>query len=242
MSLKNKIIRCRIDHKKEEKRGSMKEKEVKKVKKQEKYSRTILRVKLVLLFCCLVLMGILVMKGIEQSDTVWLAYSILVLAVHLVQKGVHRYYQSRQVGRTEGTTNAYLKKESVRLKPKENIVAVTSAIATVAEVKALQALLYTHVIDTKLFLEANLTLSKVVNLLKVDKNKLRDYFKHSASVNFKQYINRLRIEYAITIIRNRERDVTVEELSFLCGFNSRLSFYRAFVYFYGFAPSALLKR
>ena len=220
----------------------MKEKEVKKVKKQEKYSRTILRVKLVLLFCCLVLMGILFSKEIEQSYTVWLAYSILVLVVHLVQKGVQRYYQSRQVEGPEGTTSAYLKKESVRLKPKGNIVVVTRAIMTVAEVKALQKLLYTHVIDTKLFLDANLTLSKVVNLLKVDKSKLTGYFKHSASLSFKQYINRLRIEYAITIIRERERDVTVEELTFLCGFNSRLSFYRAFVYFYGFAPSALLKR
>lgn len=106
---------------------------------------------------------------------------------------------------------------------------------------ALSHLLYKEVIDTKLFLQSNLTLADLSDQINTDKNKLIHYFKQSASLNFKQYINRLKIEYAITVIEEREKDVTVEELTIICGFNTRLSFYRAFVYFYGFAPSALLE-
>ncbi|MDM1046327.1 helix-turn-helix transcriptional regulator [Myroides sp. 1354] len=112
---------------------------------------------------------------------------------------------------------------------------------TEIEVLALKRLLFTQVIDTALFLDSTLTLSKVANLLNVDKSTLIRYFEQSEARTFKKYISRLRIEYAIHIIQIKEKDITVEELTILCGFNTRLSFYRAFVHFYGFAPSELLK-
>ncbi|MGG5506926.1 MULTISPECIES: helix-turn-helix domain-containing protein [unclassified Myroides] len=106
--------------------------------------------------------------------------------------------------------------------------------------KVVKQLLYVNLIDTELFLDHNLTLSKLADLTQLNKAKLNDYFKNSESMSFKQYINRLKVEYAINVIREREKNITVEELTFVCGFNTRLSFYRAFVYFYGFAPSELL--
>ena len=101
-------------------------------------------------------------------------------------------------------------------------------------------LLYINIIDTEVFLDNNLTLTKVAELTQIEKSKLNEYFRGSESMSFKQYINRLKVEYAINVIREREKNITVEELTFICGFNTRLSFYRAFVFFYGFPPSELL--
>ncbi|WP_235280440.1 helix-turn-helix domain-containing protein [Myroides profundi] len=102
--------------------------------------------------------------------------------------------------------------------------------------------LFEQLIESKLYLNVDLTLQKLSEVLEVDKKELSEYFKESNSVSFRQYINRLRVEYAVGLIKEKNKDVTVEELTSFCGFNTRLSFYRAFVQVYGFPPSALLSK
>lgn len=104
----------------------------------------------------------------------------------------------------------------------------------------IREILSTRLIDTRLFLNPTLNLDQLVDLVQVPKSDLIRFFKASQAATFKQYINRLKVEYAILLIREREESYTVEELSLLCGFNTRLSFYRAFVEVYGFAPSEIL--
>jgi len=95
-------------------------------------------------------------------------------------------------------------------------------------------------IETRLFLNPVLNLEELARVLQFPKAELTEYFKVSSAATFKQYINRLRVEYAVLMIRENEENYTVEELSLLCGFNTRLSFYRAFVEVFGFAPSAIM--
>lgn len=104
----------------------------------------------------------------------------------------------------------------------------------------IRGMISTQLIDTRLFLNPALTLDQLTDLLQLPKSDLTRFFKESHALTFKQYINRLKVEYAILLIREREESYTVEELSLLCGFNTRLSFYRAFVDVYGFAPSEIL--
>jgi AraC-like DNA-binding protein len=111
---------------------------------------------------------------------------------------------------------------------------------TEEEQKELRQVVYTNLIDNELFLNPEITLNKFSSSVKIDKRKLQEYFKDSEAYTFKQYINRLRVEHAISVIHNKNKDVTVEELAEICGFNTRLSFYRAFVNVYGFPPSKLL--
>lgn len=145
-----------------------------------------------------------------------------------------KYFQGTNVTITRNAEQAQrgAKKETVKggARPEETFLDPT----------LVKQALFTKVIETGLFLDNNLTLFKVAELTQIDKNKLHDYFKKSESSSFKQYINRLKVEYAINVIREKEKDITVEELTVVCGFNTRLSFYRAFVYFYGFPPSELL--
>nr|WP_255669548.1 AraC family transcriptional regulator [Myroides oncorhynchi] len=102
--------------------------------------------------------------------------------------------------------------------------------------------LFEQLIESKLYLNVDLTLQKLSEVLEIDKKELSEYFKESNSISFRQYINRLRVEYAVGLIKEKNKDVTVEELTSFCGFNNRLSFYRAFVQVYGFPPSALLSK
>lgn len=111
---------------------------------------------------------------------------------------------------------------------------------TEEEKKELRQIVYTNLIGNELFLNPEITLVKFSKLINIDKSKLQEYFRASESFTFKQYINRLRVEHAISVIHNKKKDVTVEELGEICGFNTRLSFYRAFVNVYGFPPSKLL--
>ncbi|MDM1407123.1 AraC family transcriptional regulator [Myroides sp. DF42-4-2] len=95
-------------------------------------------------------------------------------------------------------------------------------------------------IESRLFLDPVLNLEQLTIILGFPKAELLEFFKESSSLTFKQYINRLRVEYAILMIKDNEENYTVEELSLLCGFNTRLSFYRAFVEVFGFAPSEIM--
>ncbi|MGG5507719.1 MULTISPECIES: helix-turn-helix transcriptional regulator [unclassified Myroides] len=97
-----------------------------------------------------------------------------------------------------------------------------------------------QLIETRLFLNPSLNLEQLAVVLNLQKSELLRFFRASQSTTFKQYLNRLRVEYAILLIRDNEENFTVEELSLLCGFNTRLSFYRAFVDVFGFAPSEIM--
>lgn len=173
-----------------------------------------------------------------------LAYAFLYEGVIFVEQYQHKqpapvkilkwkYFQGTNVMLTKNIVHV---KETGTKKEKE----VSRADASFLDSTRLKQVLYTTIIETELFLDHTLTLHKVAELTSIDKNRLNDYFKKSQSSSFKQYLNRLKVEHAINVIREREKDITVEELTVVCGFNTRLSFYRAFVYFYGFAPSELL--
>jgi len=106
--------------------------------------------------------------------------------------------------------------------------------------QAIRKAIMTELIETRLFLDPCFNLDQLSSLICFSKADLVEFFKESASSTFKQYMNRLKVEYAILVIAENEENYTVEELSLLCGFNTRLSFYRAFMHVYGFPPSALL--
>ncbi len=111
---------------------------------------------------------------------------------------------------------------------------------TVLQLTDIRIILSKELIDSRLFLNPTLNLDQLAEVVEVPKSDLMRFFKASTSFTFKQYINRLKVEYAILLISEGEESYTVEELSLLCGFNTRLSFYRAFVNVYGFAPSEIL--
>lgn len=105
----------------------------------------------------------------------------------------------------------------------------------------IKQLIWDKVIEPKLYLKHDLTLLKLANILKLDKGSLKDFFTQTEAKTFTHYINRFRIEYAVGLMRcEKQENLSIEKVAEMCGFNSRTSFYRAFVNVMGFPPSELL--
>lgn len=95
---------------------------------------------------------------------------------------------------------------------------------------------------SKLYLNADFKLEDLATQTKISRYYLGQYFSRVHSMNFNQYINKLRIEYVIEYIDMQKNisNLTVNELLAISAFNSRTSFFRSFKDFTGVAPSEYL--
>ena len=100
----------------------------------------------------------------------------------------------------------------------------------------------------KLYLNPELNLPAVIKILGTNKKYLYQAISSNSDDNFRSFINRYRISEAKRILEARiekGEEINMEELSTLCGFNSNVSFYRAFKSVTGLTPkeySAEIKR
>ena len=85
------------------------------------------------------------------------------------------------------------------------------------------------VLNDKMYLNRNVSIGDVSGLLGLNDSAVRSAIKNSTNKNFNLYINTLRVNFSIELIKSDYliKD-TIETLSSECGFNSSQSFYRAF--------------
>ncbi|MDM1398839.1 helix-turn-helix transcriptional regulator [Myroides odoratimimus] len=185
---------------------------------------------IVLVFSCAFFFGLLFFKSPKALDTdyVYMIYCFFLIGVALLTE-LNVALSCREQKTNPGVLDQveYLIKGHTQKQERIGII---------------RQKLSENLIETKLYLEPNLTIDQVATVIHISKKELVLYFKNGYSANFRQYINRLKVEYAVNLIQEKNKDITVEELAFYCGFNTRLSFYRAFVQWYGFPPSALLDK
>ncbi len=92
--------------------------------------------------------------------------------------------------------------------------------------------------NEKVYLQNELNLDTLAKKLKISRHYLTQLFNTHIGENFNQYINRYRIEHAKQLLRdNVEENLTIEEISFKSGFNSKVSFNRHFKNYTGVTPS-----
>lgn len=95
----------------------------------------------------------------------------------------------------------------------------------------------TIIIQKRLFLNPKLTREEILSATGVSKNSLVPILrKYAECSNFNDYINRLRLEYAIKQIKANSL-MTIDAIAESSGFNSRSTFYRTFQNVYGMTPS-----
>lgn len=87
-----------------------------------------------------------------------------------------------------------------------------------------------------LFLDPSLNLDRLSELTKIPRHHLSQVFSLQMGKSFADYINQLRIQYACEELK-KERDISIEQLGYECGFNSKVSFYRNFKTYTGLTPS-----
>lgn len=100
--------------------------------------------------------------------------------------------------------------------------------------------LYRQKIDvfilTKGYLDIDLNREQFCEQLGIKKNYLGPFLKKHYKKNFNGFVNQLRLHYAGKLLRQEELLYTIDDLSFVCGFNSRASFYRNFISEFGCPP------
>jgi AraC-like DNA-binding protein len=88
----------------------------------------------------------------------------------------------------------------------------------------------------KVFLDTNLSLTSLAQLLKIPNHHLSQVFSVQFNQTFYQYINSFRIDYACIILAENT-EINLEELAEKSGFNSKPSFNRQFKFVKGCTPS-----
>jgi AraC-like DNA-binding protein len=108
-----------------------------------------------------------------------------------------------------------------------------------------------HIISQKLaeyftgkpFLQPGFTLSVISKEMNIPYHQLTTYYNNFLGINFNDWKNNARIDYAIELINNgRAKNLTLESIAIMCGFLSRSNFVNAFRKKTGLTPSEYLKR
>lgn len=90
--------------------------------------------------------------------------------------------------------------------------------------------------DTKLFLNADLTLDILAEKTNLSKHQLSYFLNRYIGKNFYQLLAEYRIAYAKKRL-SEDMSITIETLAYECGFNSKTTLNKYFKVFTGFAPS-----
>lgn len=125
-------------------------------------------------------------------------------------------------------------REPVQLLQKYNKSALSNA--TLEEYKSK----LNHLIDIeKVYLDNELSLESLAKKMKMPMHHLTQLFNVYLGENFNQYINKYRINYACQLLinnKNKKESLSIEQVAFNSGFNSKVSFNRHFKNILGYTP------
>ena len=97
------------------------------------------------------------------------------------------------------------------------------------------------IVEKQMFLNPELLREDILKATGIGKNSLVPIIrKYTGCVNLNDYINRLRVEYAVKMIKENTL-FTMDSIAEASGFNSRSTFYRVFQNVFGMTPSQYLE-
>ncbi len=91
-------------------------------------------------------------------------------------------------------------------------------------------------IQTLAYLDSDLNKEKFSSQLEIPVQHIAPFLKQEFGKGFNAFVNQLRLNYAIRQLKNQELLYTIDDLSMICGFSSRASFYRNFQAEFGCSP------
>ena len=90
----------------------------------------------------------------------------------------------------------------------------------------------------RLFLKPDLSLVSLCERVGTNRTYASKAIKDAKGCNFSDYVNRYRLEYALELIKNTDKDkIIIQNIAAQCGFGSIQTFYRYFKLFYNVTPS-----
>ena len=100
------------------------------------------------------------------------------------------------------------------------------------------------IIENKAFLDANFKMTDLAAQTKISRYYLAQYFNVVHRMNFREYINKLRIDHVVQYINdsNNKDKLSVNDLFLESAFNSKTSFFKSFKHVLGCTPFEYLKK
>jgi len=93
------------------------------------------------------------------------------------------------------------------------------------------------------FLDPELNLAKLSDLLQMKQEILSEVLNSSLNQNFFEFVNKYRIEeFKIQCLKLDKKHLSIMGIAYECGFNSKAAFYRAFNKFEGATPTAYISK
>ena len=102
--------------------------------------------------------------------------------------------------------------------------------------------LITYIKNEKPYINNTLCLSDLSEAIGVTKHHMSQIINAHFNMGFYDFINKLRVEQAVSILVDSSSDMNITETAYYCGFNNKVSFYKAFKKFTGTIPTVYLKR
>lgn len=91
--------------------------------------------------------------------------------------------------------------------------------------------------DEKVFLDSDISLQKLYLMTKNPLFDLKFFFDNYLMTDFKIFVAKYRIQYAIELLENEGKNYTIETVATLCGYNSKATFNKYFKLITGTIPS-----
>lgn len=145
--------------------------------------------------------------------------SILIRCIFAVFLSVLQYYIGSLTYRMKDTSTIAAELESIKEEPENDAEPVAA--------KPGDDRLIQKVLDENLFLDPSLSLVSLAEQLHTNRTYLSNSIHSCRNQNFSEFINSLRVEYFMDIVR-KEPGINVKEAAMRSGYNNLQSFYRHF--------------
>lgn len=96
------------------------------------------------------------------------------------------------------------------------------------------------IIENRLYLDHEFTRATVMERYRIPKNLFASIFKDNTSTTFTRYINNLRLEYSVVLMKEKPH-YTINAIASECGFPNPSTFYRLFFERFSMTPSEYLR-
>ena len=152
---------------------------------------------------------------------------MLLRAGHIQNFTIHELMEeAEETATVDNDNNTDIMREAAETPPAEvNAEKIRQISAEIEEVMRRE----------KPFLQPDLRVSDLARLLLTNRDYISRAIRLDKGMSFNEYVNKLRIEHAITLMKNNPQ-IPVLELSIKSGYTSQASFFRNFKQFTGTSP------
>ena len=93
----------------------------------------------------------------------------------------------------------------------------------------------------KMYRDNRLSLTQIAKEVGISRSTLSTILNKELGMSFLDYVNGLRLNFALDVIKNNSEELSIEQISLLAGFSCPSTFYRQHKKVYGTTPLANIK-